>query len=80
MTDQTLLIIGAVVVAVIYGVLAYANATGKKLEKSVPLQFALDVAEYLAKSTPSTADDDVVKRVREVAAPLLPKPDEVKPE
>lgn len=72
MNDQTLLIIGVVVVAIIYGVLAYANATGRKLEKSVPLEFALDVARYLANSTPTTVDDEVVKRIAEVAAPLLP--------
>ena len=72
MTDQVLLIVGAVVVAVIYGVLAYANATGRKLEKSVPLEFALDVARYLANSTPTKVDDEVVKRIAEVAAPLLP--------
>lgn len=72
MTDQVLLIVGIVVVAVIYGVLAYANATGRKLEKSVPLEFALDVARYLANSTPTKVDDEVVKRIAEVAAPLLP--------
>ena len=72
MSDQVLLIVGAVVVAVIYGVLAYANATGRKLEKSVPLEFALDVARYLANSTPTKVDDEVVKRIAEVAAPLLP--------
>jgi len=72
MTDQVLLIVGAVVVAVIYGVLAYANATGRKLEKSVPLEFALDVARHLANSTPTKVDDEVVKRIAEVAAPLLP--------
>ena len=72
MSDQVLLIVGAVVVAVIYGVLAYANATGRKLEKSVPLEFALDVARFLANSTPTKVDDEVVKRIAEVAAPLLP--------
>ncbi len=72
MSDQVLLIVGIVVVAIIYGVLAYANATGRKLEKSVPLEFALDVARYLANSTPSKVDDEVVKRIAEVAAPLLP--------
>lgn len=72
MSDQVLLIVGIVVVAVIYGVLAYANATGRKLEKSVPLEFALDVARYLANSTPTKVDDEVVKRIAEVAAPLLP--------
>lgn len=77
MNDQTLLVIGVVVVAVIYGVLTYANATGRKLEKSVPLEFALDVARYLANSTPTKVDDEVVKRIAEVAAPLLPdKPQE----
>lgn len=72
MSDQVLLIVGIVVVAIIYGVLAYANATGRKLEKSVPLEFALDVARYLANSTPTKVDDEVVKRIAEVAAPLLP--------
>ena len=72
MSDQVLLIVGIVVVAVIYGVMAYANATGRKLEKSVPLEFALDVARYLANSTPTKVDDEVVKRIAEVAAPLLP--------
>lgn len=72
MSDQVLLIVGVVVVAIIYGVLAYANATGRKLEKSVPLEFALDAARYLANSTPTKVDDEVVKRIAEVAAPLLP--------
>ena len=72
MNDQTLLIIGSVVVAVIYGVLTYANATGRKLEKSVPLEFALDIARYLANSTPTKVDDEMIERIAEVAAPLLP--------
>lgn len=77
MSDNTLLLIGAVILAIIYGVLTYANATGRKLEKSVPLEFALKIAEYLANSTPTKTDDEVVKRIAEVAAPLLPdKPQE----
>ncbi|NBW12392.1 MAG: hypothetical protein EBR82_30605 [Caulobacteraceae bacterium] len=72
MSDNTLLLIGAVILAIIYGVLTYANATGRKLEKSVPLEFALKIAEYLANSTPTKTDDELIAKIEDMLYPLLP--------
>jgi hypothetical protein len=78
MTPETLntvlLFLGAVVVAVLF----ILDRQGKRLSQSIPpellpvLMGLLALAESLAKETPTTADDELIARVRAALEPPTP--------
>jgi hypothetical protein len=78
MTPETLntvlLFLGAVVVAVLF----LFDRMGKRLNESIPADLMplflglLALAESLAKNTPTTADDELIARVRAALEPPTP--------
>jgi hypothetical protein len=78
MTPETLntvlLFLGAVVVAVLF----LFDRMGKRLNESIPADLMplflglLALAETLAKETPTTADDELIARVRAALEPPTP--------
>lgn len=65
--NAILLFLGAIVVAVLF----VYDRLGKRLNESIPPDVMplfiglLSLAETLAKTTPTTADDDLIARIRE---------------
>ena len=73
-----LVFLGAVVAAVLYVV----DRSGKRLADSIPSDVLtlmlglLDLADRLAAETPTTADDDLIKQIRDaLKTPTPPAPE-----
>ena len=75
--ESVLLFIGAVIA----GLFWFANQTNKRVQSSVPLELVMTIADALVKLTPTTTDDELLARLRQLidkpAPPVIPTPDEV---
>lgn len=74
--ESVLLFIGAVIA----GLFWFANQTNKRVQSSVPLELVMTIADALVKLTPTTTDDELLARLRQLidkpAPPVIPTPDE----
>lgn len=77
--NTVLIFLGGLLVAVLY----VLDRSGKRLSTSIPSELLpvimglLALAETLAKETPTTADDDLIKQIKEAlqqTAASLPEP------
>ncbi len=66
--ESVLLFLGAVIAGLIW----FANAANKRVQNSVPLELAMTIAAALVQLTPTTTDDELLARLRQLIEPANP--------
>lgn len=67
--EAILMFIGAVIAGIIW----FANQANKRVERSVPVDLALVIADALVKMTPTTTDDELLERLKSLFTPAVEK-------